>query len=394
MTDLNKGRDLLDAATLGIHGGNASRERGEPVAPPIFQSATFFGGGPDDPEELLYTRYGNNPNQLHVAEKLAAMEGMEAGLALGSGMAAISLTLLSLVRNGDHIISSRYLYGATRTFMEQELPRRGVQVSFVDPDKPREWRNSVRSGTRLLYLELPANPTLRVADPRPLAALAHEQGVPLVVDATFATPMNFRAGENGVDVVIHSATKYLGGHSDLIAGVVCGSADLIREVRGLLKLYGPALDPHAAWLLDRGLRTLAIRMEGHNRSGLALAEWLEAQPEVERVVYPGLPSHPDHAVARDVLKGFGGVLGVELKGGAPAADAFVASLRVASVAPSLGGVETLVSLPRLTSHRAMSAQERAAQGIPDGFVRISVGLEGVQDLQDDFRLALDRAGSG
>jgi cystathionine beta-lyase/cystathionine gamma-synthase len=394
MTDLNKGRDLLDPATLGIHGGEARREWGEPVVPPIFQSATFFGGGPDDPKELLYTRYGNNPNQLQVAAKVAALEGMEAGLALGSGMAAISLTLLSLVRNEDHIISSRDLYGATRTFMEFELPRRGVHVSFVDPAKPREWRNAVRSGTRLLYLELPANPTLRVADPRPLAALAHEQGVPLVVDATFATPMNFRAGENGVDVVIHSATKYLGGHSDLTAGLVCGSADMVREVRGLLKLYGPALDPHAAWLLDRGLRTLPIRMEGHNRSGLALAEWLEAQPEVERVIYPGLPSHPDHEVARKILGGFGGVLGVELKGGVRAADAFVASLRVASVAPSLGGVETLVSLPRLTSHRAMSAQERAAQGIPDGFVRISVGLEGVQDLQDDFRLALDRAGSG
>jgi cystathionine beta-lyase/cystathionine gamma-synthase len=394
MTELNKGRDLREPATLGIHGGGGARERGEPVAPPIVQSATFFGGGPDDSEELLYTRYGNNPNQLQVAAKMAALEGMEAGLALGSGMAAISLTLLSLVRNGDHLISSRYLYGATRTLMEQELPRRGVQVSFVDPDKPREWRNAVRSGTRLLYLELPANPTLRVADPRPLTALAHEQGLPLVVDATFATPVNFRAGDSGVDVVIHSATKYLGGHSDLIAGVVCGSADMVREVRGLLKLYGPSLDPHAAWLLDRGLRTLSIRMEGHNRSGLAMAEWFEAQPEVERVIYPGLPSHPDHAVAREILKGFGGVLGIELKGGARAADAFVASLRVASVAPSLGGVETLVSLPRLTSHRAMSGQERAAQGIPDGFVRISVGLEGVQDLQDDFRLALERAGSG
>lgn len=394
MNDARKGQELLDQATLGIHGGNGRPDRGEPVAPPIFQSSTFHGGGPGDSPDLLYTRYGNNPNQLQVAAKVAALEGMEAGLAVASGMAAISLTILSLVRSGEHVVSSHFLYGATRTLMEQELPRRGIQVSFVDPDKPREWRNAVRPETRLLYLELPANPTLRVADPRPLATLAHECGVPFVVDATFATPINFRAGDHGVDVVVHSATKYLGGHSDLVAGVVCGSADLVREVRSLLKLYGPALDPHAAWLLDRGLKTLPVRMAGHNRNGLEIAEWFQEQPEVERVVYPGLPSHPDHEVAKGVLEGFGGVLGVVLEGGAAAAETFVSSLRVASVAPSLGGVETLVSLPRLTSHRALSAHGREMQGIPDGFVRISVGLEGVQDLEDDFRLALDRVAEG
>jgi len=392
MTDVRKGQELLDQATLAIHGGNGRRGEGEPVAPSIVQSSTFIGGGPGDSPDLLYTRYGNNPNQMHVAAKVAALEGMEAGLAVASGMAAISLTILSLVRTGDHIVASRYLYGATRSLMEEELPRRGIRVSFVDPDKRRDWRNALRPETRLLYLEIPTNPTLRVADPRPLATLAHEQGVPLVVDATFATPVNFRSGDHGVDVVIHSATKYLGGHSDLIAGVVCGSSDMVREIRSLLRLYGPALDPHAAWLLDRGLRTLSLRIAGHNQSGLEIARWFEAQPEVKRVFYPGLPDHPDHAVAKGVLKGFGGVMAVVLEGGASAAEAFVDGLRVASVAPSLGGVETLVSLPRLTSHRSMSAGERAEQGIPDGLVRISVGLEGIQDLKDDFRLGLDRAG--
>lgn len=394
MNDARRGQELLDQATVGIHGANGRRSEGDPVAPPIVQSATFFGGGPGDDGELLYTRHGNNPNQLQVGAKVAALEGMEAGLPVASGMAAISLTVLSLARTGDHVVSSRFLYGATRTLFEQELPRRGIQVSLVDPDKPRDWRNALRPETRLLYLELPANPTLRVPDPRPLASLALEEGLPLVMDSTFASPVNFRAGENGVDVVIHSATKYLGGHSDLVAGVVCGSSDMIREIRGLLKLYGPALDPHAAWLLDRGLRTLPLRMEGHNRNGLELATWFRDQSEVEQVIYPGLPDHPDHEVAATVLKGFGGMLGVVLKGGAAAAEAFVGGLRVASLAPSLGGVETLVSLPRLTSHRGISAAQRADQGIPDGFIRISVGLEGVQDLKDDFRLALDRAASG
>lgn len=392
MNDARRGQELLDQATVGIHGAEGTRSDGAPVAPAIYQSATFFGGRPGGSGELLYSRYGNNPNQVQVGAKVAALEGMEAGLPLASGMAAISLSVLSLAQSGDHLVASRYLYGTTRSLFENELPRRGIAVSLVDPDQPRAWRNALRPQTRLLYLELPANPTMRVPDPRPLQALAHEVGIPLVVDATFATPINFRAGDHGVDVVVHSATKYLGGHSDLVGGVVCGSADLIREVRGLLKLYGPALDPHAAWLLDRGIRTLKLRVEAHNRNGMELARWFREQPEVERVLYPGLPDHPDHDVARAVLKGFGGMVGVVLAGGAPAAETFVNALRVAAPAPSLGGVETLVSVPRLTSHRSLNTVELRAQGIPDGFVRISVGIEGVQDLKDDFRSALDRAG--
>lgn len=374
--------------TLIVHPANGPRATGEPVSPPIVQSATFFGGAPGDGGELLYSRYGTNPNQVQLGRKLAALEGAEDGLALASGMAAISLTLLSLTREGDHLIASSHLYGATRLLLEKELPRRGLEVTFVDPDNPRSWRSAFRRNTRACFLEVPANPTLRIFDPRPVGRLAEEKGVLLVVDATFATPINFRALEAGADVVVHSASKYLGGHSDLIGGVVCGPEPLIDEIRGLLRLYGPALDPHAAWLLDRGLRTLSVRMERHERNAVALARWFQERPEVARVVHPSLPDHPDHQLARELFRGPGGMLGIVLAGGAPAADAFVRGLRLAAVAPSLGGVETLVSLPRLTSHRSMSRAEREGLGIEEGFVRISVGIEGLQDLEEDFGRAL------
>jgi cystathionine beta-lyase/cystathionine gamma-synthase len=378
--------------TLVVHGGDGQRATGDPVVPPLVQSATFFGGAPGDGGELLYSRYGTNPNQVRVARKMASLEGAEDGLAVASGMAAITLTLLSLMRAGDHLIASSHLYGATRLFMEKELPRRGVEVTFVDPDNPRSWRSAFRRSTRALYMEIPTNPTLRIFDPRPVGRLAEQKGVLLVVDATFATPVNLRPLEVGADVVVHSATKYLGGHSDLVAGVVCGPEPLIDEVRSLLKLYGPALDPHAAWLLDRGLRTLSVRMERHDRNATELARWFQERPEVGRVVHPSLPDHPDHELARELFRSTGGMLGVVLAGGGPAADAFVGELRLAAVAPSLGGVETLVSLPRLTSHRSMSRAERERLGIEEGFVRISVGLEGVSDLREDFARGLAAAG--
>jgi cystathionine beta-lyase/cystathionine gamma-synthase len=361
------------------------------VVPPVVQSATFFWDGPDD-GELRYTRYGNNPTQRGLAEKIAALEGMEAGLALGSGMAATAMTLLALAGAGSHVLASRRLYGATQTLLRDELSRRGVATTFVDPDNVRGWRAAMRRETRVVMVEIPTNPTLRVLDPRPLASLCRAHACILVCDTTFASPVNLRAGEVGADVVIHSATKYLGGHSDLIAGVVAGPRDVIDEVARMSHLYGPALDPHAAWLLDRGIRTLDVRMRRHNESALALARWFLEQEEVADVIHPGLEQHPDHDTASELLDGFGGMLSLVLAGGAAAADAFTEALRVAVVAPSLGGVETLVSQPRHTSHRGLSPEELATQGIPDGFVRISVGLEDVADLKEDFTRALDAFG--
>jgi cystathionine beta-lyase/cystathionine gamma-synthase len=390
MSDLPSPDRALGTSTLGVHGGEPERRPGAPVVPPVVQSATFLWGKPED-GELLYSRYGNNPNQALLARKMASLEGTEAAVVLASGMGATAMTLLALARSGDHIVASTLLYGATQSLLGEELPRRGVDTTFVDPGDPSAWREALRPETRVMFLESPTNPTLRVIDPRPLARLAHERGVTLVMDATFASPVNIRPTALGVDVVIHSATKYLGGHSDLIAGVVAGAAQVVEEVTRVARLYGPAIDPHACWLLDRGVRTLEVRMRRHNESALSLARWLEEQPQVTRVIYPGLKSHPDHEAARTLLSGFGGMLSIVLRGGGGAADRFTGALRLAMAAPSLGGVETLVSQPRYTSHAALSPAARAAQGIADGFVRISVGLENVEDLRADFAQALEAA---
>jgi cystathionine beta-lyase/cystathionine gamma-synthase len=379
-------------STRAIHAADEPRRPGAPVVPPIVQSATFHSGGPDDEGLLLYTRDGTNPNQVRVGKAIAALEGMEAGLAMASGMAAIALSCLSLARAGSHVVASRHLYGTTRRFMDQELPARGVAVTYVDPDVEGAWEAALRPETALLYLEMPTNPVLRVFDPREAARAAREAGIPLVMDVTFASPVNLRAGSLGADLVVHSATKYLGGHSDLIAGVVAGSTPLVEKVSGLLKLYGPSLDPHTAWLLERGMRTLAVRVDRQNRSALSLGRWFEEHPAVEAVLYPGLPSHPDHDLAAELMDGFGGMLSVVLRGGGEAAEAFCRRLRLAAVAPSLGGVETLVSLPELTSHRTMTDGERRAVGIGPGFVRISVGLEGLEDLEAEFAHALEGTG--
>ena len=375
-------------ATSAIHAGEPAARPGQPVVAPVVRSSTFHaplagaGGAP-----LRYSRYGNNPNQESVAAKIAALEGTEAALALASGMAATAMTLLSVAEAGDHIVASRYLYGATGVLLTEELPRRGIATTFVEPSDAAAWRAALRPRTRVVLIELPTNPTLKVFDIEPARRAAAEAGAILAADVTFATPINLRAAEHGVDAVIHSATKYLGGHSDLIAGAVAGSREVIAGVARMMKLYGPSIDPETAWLLERGIRTLPVRMERHNQSAHALAEWFTGAPGVRQVIYPGLPSHPDHACAARLLDGYGGMLAIVLAGGGPAADRFCAALKLAAVAPSLGGVETLVSQPRRTSHIDLTPSERAALGIDDGMVRISVGLEDLADLKTEFAAA-------
>ena len=378
-------------ATNAVHGGQPEARPGRPVVNPIVRSSTFHWAGPDDGIDLLYTRYGNNPNQLSVAAKIAAMEGTEAAIALASGMAAISMTLLSVTGAGDHIVASRHLYGATHALLSGELPRRGITTTFVDPGDPAAWRAALTPTTRVVLIELPTNPTLRVFDMAPPGAAAREAGAILAADMTFATPVNIRAADHGVDAVMHSATKYLGGHSDLIAGAVAGSADLIHGVTKMMKLYGGSIDPQAAWLLERGMRTLPARMDRHNRNAHALAKWFTKVEGVRRVIHPGLPSHPDHECAARMLDGYGGMVSIVLDGGGGAADRFCANLELAASAPSLGGVETLVSQPRHTSHANLDPAARDALGIPDGFVRISVGLEDLEDLKADFGAAVATA---
>ena len=381
---------MPNQATTAIHGaGHAERRPGSPVVSPITQSSTFFWGGPAD-GDLRYTRYANNPNHLDLARKVAALEATEDAMVMASGMGATSMTFLALARAGEHIVASTHLYGATVALLRDELPRRGIDVTFVDPflDGTAALAAAIRPDTRVIHIELPTNPTLRILDPRPVAEFARKHGAALTCDATFASPAVLRPAALGVDLVIQSATKYLGGHSDLIAGTVAGSKEMIAAIRGTAKLYGPSLDPHATWLLDRGLRTLCVRMERHGRNALELARWFEMRKGVGAVVYPGLPDHPDHALATELMNGYGGMLGIVLTGGAKAADRFLDRLRVAVAAPSLGGVETLVSQPRHTSHADLSREDRDGLGVPDGFVRISVGIEDVEDLKRDFARAL------
>ncbi|MDX1566688.1 MAG: aminotransferase class I/II-fold pyridoxal phosphate-dependent enzyme [Longimicrobiales bacterium] len=374
-------------STLGIHAGRKEPKVGEPVAAPLIQSSTFYGWGPEGGERR-YGRMGNNPTVEAVQRTIAALEGTESALLLSSGMAATALGVLSRLEHGEHMVSSQYLYGGTWALFTEELPRRGVEITFVNPDDEGSWADALRPETKVVYLEIPTNPTLRIFDPAPVAEAAREAGAAFLVDATFASPVNLRMVEHGADLVIHSATKYLGGHSDLLAGVVAGSRQHVEEVRRLMVRYGPSADPNSAWLLDRSLRTLELRVERQNENALDLARWLEGRDEVREVIYPGLPGHPDHERASRLLDGFGGMLSMVLEGGGEAADRFMGALETALVAPSLGGVETLVSQPRYTSHLDMTPKERNAVGIPDGFVRVSVGVENVADLKRDFQRAL------
>ncbi|MFL5520631.1 MAG: trans-sulfuration enzyme family protein [Gemmatimonadales bacterium] len=374
-------------STIAIHGTPHRQPDWTPVVPPLLQTATFTNpvGSTD---EVLYTRYGNNPNQTSIARKYALLEGAEEGLFLSSGMGATALAHLAVLRPGDHLLSSSWIYGGTRTLFDEEFGKFGVEVTYVSPIEPRSWKKAVRKNTRALFVETPINPLLRIVDLSPMARVAKDEGIALLVDATFASPINFRPLEHGADVVITSATRYLNGHSDVIAGAVAGSAPFIDEVTRLMKLWGQSLDPHSAWLIERGMRTLAVRMQRHNENGLAVAKWAEGQRAISKVHYPGLTSHPDHGLAAKVLGGFGGMVGLELAGGPTEAERVLSRLQLVAHAPSLAGVESLVSEPRLTSHKALGPDGRAAMGIPDGFIRLSCGIEDAADIIADLEQAL------
>ncbi|HEY3285787.1 MAG TPA: aminotransferase class I/II-fold pyridoxal phosphate-dependent enzyme [Gemmatimonadaceae bacterium] len=373
-------------ATLVLHAGEGPHAAGDPVVPPLVQSVNYVQEpGSDD---LMYTRYGNTPNADRIQKRIAALEGAEAALVLSSGMGATACGLLALLRPGDHLLASQYLYGGTHRLLMEEFRQMGIDVTLVEPFEPRAWRKRLRKETRAIFIESPVNPTCRVLDMRGVSLLTKEIGIALVVDSTFASPVNFRPIEHGADVVIHSATKFLNGHHDVLGGVVCGTAPYIDEVRQKEIIWGQTPDPFACWLLERGLKTLDVRVQRQNQSAQEIAEWLEGRREVRRCHYPGLASHPDHAVAVDQLDGFGGMLSFELAGGARAADKFAKRLKLIRYAASLGGVDTLVSEPRFSSHARLSSDERARIGIPDGFIRLSVGLESVTDIIADLEQAL------
>ena len=374
-------------STLAVHGGEETKEADTPVVQPIYQSVNYvqeIGTA----EGLRYPRYGNTPNSELVQRRLALLEGAEAGIVLGSGMGATACALMALLRPGDHMLASKWIYGGTHRLLMQEFATLGINVTLVDPMETRGWRRRIRKETRVIFVESPVNPTCRVLDMRPISYLTKEHGLALVVDSTFASPVNFRPLEHGADVVIHSTTKYLNGHHDSLGGAVMGTASYVEEVRQKMLVWGQAPDAFASWLLERGLKTLDVRVRRANDNAMRIAQWCSDRKEIRVVHYPGLTTHPDHAVARESLDGFGGMMAIELTGGGKAADRFVRRLKLFTHAPSLGGVDSLVSEPRYTSHASMSADERAANGIPDGFLRLSIGIEDAEDLIADIEQAL------
>jgi cystathionine beta-lyase/cystathionine gamma-synthase len=373
--------------TLAAHAGEPPHDADSAVVTPLHQSVNFIQqvGTADG---LRYPRYGNAPNAEVVQRKLAALERAEAAVLLSSGMGATACALIALLRPGDHLLACRDIYGGTLRSTTEEFTSLGIDVTLVDPFEPRGWRKRLRKETRAVFIESPVNPTCRVLDLRPLSYITHENGLALVVDSTFASPINLRPLEHGADVVIHSATKYLNGHNDVLGGAVLGTASYVEEVRQKMIMWGQAPDPFACWLLERGLKTLDVRVRRQNENAMRIATWLEGRKEVRAVHYPGLESHPDHEVAVDQMDGFGGMLGLELNGGGKAADRFVRKLRIVRHAPSLGGVDSLVSEPRFTSHSHLSAEARTKSGFPDGFLRLSVGIEDANDLIADIEHAL------
>lgn len=386
--------------TRAVHAGEARGNPYDSLTTPValtstytFESAAALGQHHRrEVERDEYGRYGN-PTVRAAERKLADLDGAEDAALFASGMAAITTALLAMLRSGHHVVLTRDCYRRTRQFVSDVLPRYGVESTVVEPGDPEAVARAIIPGkTRVVFSESPTNPYLRVVDLEALRAIkAAHPSVKFLIDATFATPVNQRPLAHGVDLVIHSATKYLGGHNDLLAGSVSGSAVLVDAIRDFRGVLGGVLDPHAAYLLLRGMKTLALRVARQNASALALARALETDPRIERVYYPGLESHPDHRVAAAQMSGFGGVVSFLVRDDGSRTRRFVDACRVATIAPSLGGVETLIEQPALMSYFEMSPEERLAVGIPDNLVRLAVGIESCDDLLTDLAQALDVA---
>jgi cystathionine beta-lyase/cystathionine gamma-synthase len=384
--------------TRMIHRANSANET-TAVSPPIFQTSTFAVRTPEEGAELAeqiaptmyYTRYGS-PNTKQVEVLLAELEGSETALAVGSGMAAITTAILAYLRAGDHIIAQQTHYTATMSLLTDILPRYGIAVTQVDQRDNAAFTQAVRPNTRIIYTESPTNPTMELTDLKATAELAHSIGALAITDNTFASSYNQRPLELGYDLVVHSATKYPNGHADVTAGALMGSTQLIQRAWEYARVHGPVLHPFEAWLLRRGLQTYGLRMAVHNQNALAVARFLEQHPAVERVYYPGLPSHPQHELAcRQMVDGFGGMLAFEMKGGYDAAYNVIRHTELCLLAVSLGGVETLITHPASMIHARQSAEERLAAGISPGLIRLSVGVENVEDIIVDLDGALRSA---
>lgn len=380
--------------TRCVHGADRTPRLAGSVVAPLVQSTVFEFGAAAGRGEVIYPRYHNTPAHAALSAQMAGLEGAEAGLVAGSGMSAITAGVLSRVRAGEHVLALDTLYGGTLELFRDELPRLGVAVDFLAAQTPAAWEQLVRPGvTRLIYCEPLTNPLIEMPDLEAIVALARRHGLVSMIDSTFASPVNLRPLELGFDLVMHSATKYLNGHSDLNAGVLVGSAALIKDATRVLKRLGGALDPHGCFLLARGVKTLALRVARQNANALAVAAFLDAHAAVLRTRYPGLPSHPQHERAARLLRGGGGMIAFELRpvaglSAADTAERLLARLNLIIPATSLGGVESVISRPATASHVGLSPEQRAAAGIGDGLLRLSVGIEDAADLIADLAQAL------
>ncbi|MGD0567451.1 MAG: aminotransferase class I/II-fold pyridoxal phosphate-dependent enzyme [Candidatus Sulfotelmatobacter sp.] len=386
-------RQAHHSETKAVRGAADLEKKNGPLATPIYQTSTFEVT--DNDEQLrathsdhFYTRYGNPTNT--VAEKtIAELEGTDAALTFASGMGAITTTIMALLKSGDHVVAQRDIYGGVNKFLSQWLPKMGIETTFVDTTEYEQHARAIRANTKLLYLESPTNPTLRVVDFKKVAAIAKQHKLLSMIDATFGTPINQHPAEFGIDLVMHAGTKYLGGHTDLICGAVAGPNELMERIWQTRTTLGNCMDPHASWMLVRGLKTLAVRVARQNENAQRVAEFLSQHAKVRRVHYPFLKSHPQYALARTQMSGGGGMVSFEVEGTGEDARRVSEAMRLFTLAPSLGGVESLVSIPVLTSHAMIPAEERARMGVSEQLVRLSVGIENADDLIADLEHALE-----
>lgn len=384
-------------STLCVHAGEARQKHADAITDAIFCSSTFTFGTNQDVIDYLekgtereeYGRYGN-PNERVLERKLAELEGGDCAVLFSSGMSAIVVLLMTKLSAGDEIVFFDECYHRSREFCLKHLSRFGVATRQVRMGDYDALAGAVTPRTRLLVSESPTNPHLSVVDLERFVAIGKRAGVETLIDATLATPYNLRPLAAGVDYVLHSATKYLGGHNDLLAGVIIGAKEKLDPVRYLRGIMGSVNSPHNCYLLQRGLKTFSLRMAQHNRNGLALAEFLHGHPKIERVYYPGLPSHPYHKIARHTMRGFGGLLTFTVRGNAQTASRLVDAVKIPRIGPSLGGVESLIEQPLVMSYYHLTPEQRAAVGIHDAMVRVSVGIEDTDDLIADFKQALDQ----
>ena len=384
-------------STRAVHAGEREHQATHAVTTPVYQTSTFwfrdsaelraFQEGKTQRDE--YGRYGN-PTWRAVERKLCAFEGAEAAVLFASGMCAATTIFLALLPKGSHLVITSDCYRRTRQFVRDYLTKLGVETTVIEPANTKQLADALRDDTEIFFTESPTNPYLRVIDLPEAVKVAHARGVKVMIDSTFASPLNHRPLDDGADLVIHSATKYLGGHNDLLAGVALGSADVIAPIREAVGVLGGVTDAHSAWLLLRGLKTLSLRMQRHSENGLRVARWLEAHSRIRRVWYPGLESHPDHAVARRLMRDFGGVVTFEVDADLEGTCRFVDACRIPYIAPSLGGAESLIEMPAIMSFWDITPEQRRDLGISDSLVRFSCGIEDADDLIADLDQALAR----